>query len=82
MRIASFKVSSVNPVVGRWEFYSMTEWSEKTSFISVAKGINHLSKQFISCGVTSLRLSDFGLETRVINEGKYAFVVDVHSIKN
>lgn len=82
MKIASFKVSSIHPVVGRWVFYSPKTDGGDSSFLSVVKGIAELSIQFVSQGTTSFQSDDFDLKTRVINEGKYAFVVDVYSIKH
>lgn len=82
MKIASFKVSSINPVVGRWLFYTSKNDGSDSSFLSVVEGIAQLSMQFVNQGATSFRSEDFNLKTRVINEGKYAFVVDVHSVKN
>ncbi len=82
MKIARFKVSGINPVVCCWVFYPSVNEKNGSSFISVTQVIALLSMQFISRGATSFKSEDFNLKTRVINEEKYAFVIDVHSITN
>ncbi len=79
MKIASFKVSSINPVVGKWEFYTSGNDGSDSRILKVIEGVARLSVQFVCQGTSSFESESFNLKTRVINEGKYAFVVDVHS---